>query len=209
MDIIDMAAWPRRGMYEYFSGVSNPFYSVTVQVDVTALSAWAKREGLSFYYALVYLCTEAVNRTEAFRYDIREGKVVLLDRREPSFTDLKPGAELFHIVTMPSGDDLRAFCREARRISRAQEIFLDMEAEAGPLIYFSCLPWVEMTSLTHERDFDRDDAVPRIAWGRYVEQNGRLKLGLSVEVNHRFIDGLHIGQFVRALEGLIAALEES
>ena len=208
MNVIDMAAWPRRGMYEYFSGVSNPFYSVTAQLDVTALAAWAKREGLSFYYALVYLCTEAVNRTEAFRYDIREGQVVLLDRREPSFTDLKPGAELFHIVTMAAGEDIRAFCREARQKSLAQEVFLDMTAEAGPLIYFSCLPWVELTALTNERDFDRDDTVPRIAWGRYVAQNGRLKLGLSLEVNHRFIDGLHIGQFVRALEGLIAALTD-
>ena len=206
MRTIDMETWPRRGMYEYFSGVSNPFYSVKVQLNVTALAAWAKREGLSFYYALVYLCTEAVNRTEAFRYDIRDGQVVLLDRREPSFTDLKPGAELFHIVTMAAGEDIRAFCREARRISRAQEVFLDMAAEAGPLIYFSCLPWVELTALTNERDFDRDDTVPRIAWGRYVEQNGRLKLGLSLEVNHRFIDGLHIGQFVQALEGLIAAV---
>ena len=206
MQIIDKSTWPRRGMYDYFSGVSNPFYSVTVQLDVTDLAAWARREGLSFYYALVYLCTEAVNQTEAFRYDIRNGQVVLLDRREPSFTDLKPGAELFHIVTMPSGEDIRAFCQEARRISRAQDIFLDMAAEAGPLIYFSCLPWVELTALTNERDFDRDDTVPRIAWGRYVEQNGRLKLGLSLEVNYRFIDGLHIGQFVHALEGLIAAL---
>ena len=208
MKMINMATWPRRGMYEYFSGVSNPFYSVTAQLDVTALAAWAKREGLSFYYALVYLCTQAVNQTVAFRYDIREGQVVLLDRREPSFTDLKPGAELFHIVTMPAGEDIRAFCREARQKSRAQEVFLDMAAEAGPLIYFSCLPWVELTALTNERDFDRDDTVPRIAWGRYVEQNGRLKLGLSLEVNHRFIDGLHIGQFVRALEGLIAALTD-
>ena len=193
-------------MYDYFSEVSNPFYSVTVQLDVTGLAAWAKREGLSFYYALVYLCTQAVNQTVAFRYDIREGQVALLDRREPSFTDLKPGAELFHIVTMPAGEDIRAFCREARQKSLAQEVFLDMTAEAGPLIYFSCLPWVELTALTNERDFDRDDTVPRIAWGRYVEQNGRLKLGLSLEVNHRFIDGLHIGQFVHALERLIAAL---
>ena len=208
MKMIDMATWPRRGIYDYFSGVSNPFYSVTVQLDVTGLASWARREGLSFYYALVYLCTQAVNQTVAFRYDIREGQVALLDRREPSFTDRKPGAELFHIVTMPAGEDIRAFCREARQKSRAQEVFLDMAAEAGPLIYFSCLPWVELTALTNERDFDRDDTVPRIAWGRYVEQNGRLKLGLSLEVNHRFIDGLHIGQFVRALEGLIAALTD-
>ena len=68
------------------------------------------------------------------------------------------------------------------------------------MIFFSCLPWVDVTALTNERDFDADDAIPRIAWGKFVEENGRWMLGLSLEVNHRFIDGLHIGQFVKALE---------
>ena len=57
-----------------------------------------------------------------------------------------------------------------------------------------------MTGLTNERNQDADDAVPRIAWGKYVEENGRWTLGMSLEVNHRFIDGLHIGQFVKELE---------
>ena len=33
-----------------------------------------------------------------------------------------------------------------------------------------------------------------------------LSLGLSVEVNHRFIDGVHIGRFAQELEKLIAEL---
>lgn len=49
--------------------------------------------------------------------------------------------------------------------------------------------------------------MPRISWGRYTEQGGRLTLGLSVEVNHRFIDGLHIGQFATRLDAAIRALE--
>ena len=76
------------------------------------------------------------------------------------------------------------------------------------MIFFSCLPWLDLTALTNERDLDPDDAVPRIAWGKYVEENGRLMLGLSIEVNHRFIDGLHIGQFARELEKSIAELQE-
>ena len=49
--------------------------------------------------------------------------------------------------------------------------------------------------------------MPRISWGRYTEQGGRLTLGLSVEVNHRFIDGLHIGQFANRLDAAIRTLE--
>ena len=29
------------------------------------------------------------------------------------------------------------------------------------------------TTMTNERDFDPDDSVPRIGWGRYREENGR------------------------------------
>ena len=57
----DFEAWPRRGIYEFFSGLSQPFYSVTFTLDVTKLYACVKRRGLSFYYALTWLVTEAVN----------------------------------------------------------------------------------------------------------------------------------------------------
>ena len=49
--------------------------------------------------------------------------------------------------------------------------------------------------------------MPRISWGKYTEENGRLMLGMSVEVNHRLIDGVHIGQFAAALEAGIDSLE--
>lgn len=49
-------------------------------------------------------------------------------------------------------------------------------------------------------------ASPRVAWGRYVEENGRKTLGLSLEVSHRLIDGLHIGRFAQELERLISEL---
>lgn len=99
----DFEAWPRRGIYEFFSGLSQPFYSVTFTLDVTKLYACVKRRGLSFYYALTWLVTEAVNSVPEFLLTIRGGAVTPLDRREPSFTDMKKDSECFHIVTMPAG----------------------------------------------------------------------------------------------------------
>ena len=59
---------------------------------------------------------------------------------------------------------------------------------------------------TNERDLSapdaRDDSVPHIAWGKYTEEGGRLTLGISIEVNHRLIDGLHIGRFFAELTRL-------
>lgn len=199
MEKVDMRSWERKEIFDFFSGMSQPFYSVTFTVDVTGLYKFVKSRGLSFYYALVYLCTEAVNETDAFLYRVTDGEVYKVDRREPSFTDIRRGSEQFYIVTMPAGKGLEEFCCRARKKSSEQTAFIDAEQETQDLIYFTCLPWVELTSLTNERDFDSDDTVPRIAWGKYRDEDGVKKLQMSVELNHRFLDGVHVGKFYETL----------
>ena len=212
---IEIAGWERKEVFEFFSRASNPFYMVTFRQDVTNLYAYVKKHQLSFYYALIYLCTQAVNQVEAFHYTIRAGEVYRLESRTPSFTDLRKNAVQFHIVTMPQGDSeaglsMEDFCREARERSQRQSGFLEAEEETDRLIYFSCLPWLDITAVTNERDLAapsaRDESIPHIAWGKYVRTGERLELGLSIEVNHRLIDGIHIGQMAQELTRRIEAL---
>ena len=113
MSELDMSTWERRDAYQYFSSFSNPFYMVSFRLDVSDLYRYTKERGLSFYAGMIWVCTEALNRVEAFHMTVRNGKPVRLNRRNPSFTALKPGAEQFHIVTMEHMDDMDAFCRTA------------------------------------------------------------------------------------------------
>ena len=142
---------------------------------------------------------------EPFRYAIQGEDLILFDRRVPSFTDLKPGSNQFHIVTLPCEGSVQDFCAAAKAKSAAQTTFLDQE-DSLDLIYFTCLPWVELTALTNERAFDPDDAVPRIAWGKYAQEGERKVLHISLELNHRFVDGLHVGRFYEELTKLMEAL---
>ncbi|MBQ6274183.1 MAG: chloramphenicol acetyltransferase [Oscillospiraceae bacterium] len=206
MQAVDFASWPRREIYEFFSPISNPFYSVTFRLDVTKLHRHTKARGLSFYHSLIWLCTRALARVEAFSYAAEEGRVVKLTGRRPSFTHLKPGSDAFQIVTLPCEGSMEDFCAAAKKKAEEQDFFIDFAGEGIDMIFFSCLPWLDLTALTNERDLDVDDAIPRIAWGKFTEENGRETLGLSVEVNHRFIDGLHIGRFAQELERMIAEL---
>ncbi len=209
---IDPSKWERREAYEYFSRMSQPFFSVTFRQDVTGAYAFAKAEGLSFYHTMIWACTEAVNAVDAFRTVMRPDGPARLPGRDPSFTVLRPGEDGFRIVTMPGCGDVRAFCREAALRTERQERFLDEDSETDGLIYFSCLPWLDLTAFTNERDFAApgalDDSIPRIAWGRYSKENGRVTLGLSAEVNHRFADGLHVGRFAQRLTEILRSLEE-
>ena len=211
--IIDKSNWERKEIFDFFSGVSNPFYAVTFRQDVTELKDFCKVNGISFYYSLIYLCCKALLDVPEFGLRIRSGDIVELEKQLPSFTDLKKGSELFYIVTMPCEGTIAEFCENAKKKSSEQDFFIDSSGQADNLIYFSCLPWVEITAVTNERDLSspnaKDDSIPRICWGKYTIENGRVYLGLSVEVNHRLIDGVHIGQFAKALSLRIKELKDA
>lgn len=204
---VDLARWQRRERYEFFKGLGWPFWSVSFPVDVTGLHRWSHEQGLSFYYALIYLCTKALEEVEAFHYKDRGEGIVWHDRLVPSFTDLHPGQEDFHIITLEAGADLADFCRRAREMSRAQMAFVDDGAWQDELIYFTCLPWMPITALSNERDLDPADSIPRLSWGKYVTApDGRDSLNMTISVNHRLIDGVHVGRFYEVLTARLEVL---
>lgn len=204
MEKINLENWNRKEIYTHFSYGSNPFYMVTFKVDVTNLYEFVKKCHLSFYYSMIYFCTKAMNQVENFKYTIINEEIYLLDERLPSFTDMKKGSELFHIVTMPKVKDIYEFNKIAKQLNENQTCFIDYEKESHNLIYVSSLPWVNLTAITNEMDVTnpklKDDCVPRISWGKYEQIGDKKMIHVSLEVNHRFIDGYHIGEFVKKLE---------
>ncbi|MDO4568215.1 MAG: CatA-like O-acetyltransferase [Clostridia bacterium] len=207
MKPIDIQTWSRRELYEHFSTLDHPFYSVTVPLDVTNALAAAHREKLSFYHTMVWLCTRAMLSVPAFNLRIIDGRVYELDSVKPSFT--APAAEgNFMFVTLPWNSDLRAFCAGAQAASAAQTSLFGPYADACDTVFFSCLPWFDFTAMTNARRIDSSDAIPRLAWGKYASEGRRTLLHLSIEVNHRTVDGRHIGQFIAAVERGIASLDD-
>ena len=204
---IDRSTWPRREIYDLFAGCDWPFYQISFPLDVTKLRAYTKKEGLSFYFTLSWLLTKAMQRQEAFCIRIRDGKLVVLDELMPSCTVMSPGEEAFRIITLPMGEDPADFSRRAKALSETQTMLFDPETEGrDDLVYYSCLPWLPVLSLTNERHTDADDCIPRVGWGKYQEQEGRLTLPICLEVNHKTVDGLHIGRLYQTVQKMIDAL---
>lgn len=200
MERIDKATWDRREIFELFSKTDYPFYSVTIPIDVTNVKNTAKNKGLSFYFLMVWICTKAINSVSEFRVRVRGEEVVRLAQTNPSFTYMPKDSECFKIITMPWKEDCELFCMEAKQKSEQQTEFIDEGEQTDALIYFSCTPWFDFTALTNEHNFNKDDTIPRLAWGKYYEEEGRLWVHMSVEVNHRTIDGIHIGKLKEAID---------
>ena len=203
---IDLESWPRREHYRFFMRMDYPQYNLCFDVDVTKLVPFCKERRLSFYYALLYYSTQAANAVEAFRYRARGDRVVVHDALHPSFTDMSKGDDLFRIVTVEMPETLEAFVDRAA--ARAQVHPFDMTGFEGrdDLIYYTSIPWLSFTQLNHTITHDREDSVPRLSWGKYREEKGRIVLPYSVQVHHAFVDGLHIARFKDALEAMLDAL---
>ena len=101
------------------------------------------------------------------------------------------------------------FLPEARRRQEAarEHGTLDDGEEPLDLLFLSSIPWLHYTALTQPTPIPAD-SNPRITWGKYIRQeNGRETLGLSIEVNHRLVDGVHLGRFYESLQNKINELE--
>lgn len=209
---IDRNEWKRDAHDRLFARLEVPFYSVTWRLDVTEAAAYSKRSGVSFYAALIWATMRAVNGVEAFRYELRNDAVYLLDHRNPSYT-YAWDEELFGICGVEWKPDegpkeFAARMKAAEKNNASPIPSAEADAE-GHDVYISSLPWIDYTHITQEFPLDNTDSTPRILWGKFeANEAGRLTLSYTVQVNHRLIDGVHLMRLNEGLNGAIRALEE-
>lgn len=203
---IDLATWPRRDHYRMFRPLAQPYFSVTVELDLTAWHRAIKAAGLPFYASFVHRVTAAANAVEAFRLRIRGERVVRHDVVHPSFT-VPWREELFNLCIVDYDPDLATFlarCVPAIRETENAPALVQDEPGRDDMVFLSCLPWLAFTGMTQAAN-GGDDAFPRFAWGRLADRGGRSVVPLQVQVHHALADGLHVARFVQQLEAALAA----
>jgi chloramphenicol O-acetyltransferase type A len=201
MKIIDQTTWKRAQHYNFFHSMDYPQYNICMDVDITNFISAVRKKQLSFYYAMIYAAMSAANEIEEFKYRIHGADVVVYDRIHPSFTELGPDPDLFKIVTVELEDTMEAFVQKAKEKSEMQTQYFPLEElNRDDLAYITCIPWISFTHLSHTINLKRDDAVPRISWGKYYKVGDQVLLPFSVQVNHALADGLHVGRYVEKLQ---------
>lgn len=210
MKKIDISTWNRREHFAFFRKVDLPFYNVNTQVDITGLPELAKSKLISINSLLIFLTIQSMNQIDNFRYRIRDDSVYLHDAVHPSFTHLKKGEELFRIITMDFDNDLKRFDDKLKQAVEESTSYFDLSKAAGrdDLVFMSSLPWISFTGLDHTLSLDKDDAIPRVSWGRYVTNAEQTLLPFNIRVNHVVVDGLHVGLFFEEFARQIKCLRE-
>ncbi len=203
---LDVTTWSRRDLFEFFIGFDKPYFNICTTVDVTRLLEFlVQRPGTSVTLAYHYFALRAANEIEPFRYRLRNGKVLVHDVIHGGTTVLQPN-ESFTFAYFKFDEDFGKFMVEAQRsvdiVKQGGSAFDPRPADDA--IHFTALPWVSFTSFSHARNWKTEDSVPKIAFGKFVNETERVLLPISVEVHHALVDGLHVGRFINRLEEALA-----
>ncbi len=205
---LDLANWARRDLFEFFRGYERPHFNVCTHLDVTKLLSLVRdRPGVSVSLAYIYFALRIANEIEPFRYRLKEGKVIVHEVINGGTTVLLPN-ESFSYAYFDYQEDFETFFAAASQsIKRVQADGLLKPTMRDDLIYFTVLPWVSFTSFAHAHTQGRGESVPRIAFGKFINEGARTMLPISVEVHHALMDGLHVGRFLNGLEEVLSRPE--
>ena len=207
---IDVETWSRKDAYRLFSRGYLPYFSVTTPLDVTELYRYAKGEGLSFYRAMIYVVTRAMNELEPFRLRIRPQGIAVCDTVSPSYTTAgREGTFGICNVDYLPGETMADFCRRALEQEKRQGDEMVVEDDVrDDLIFFSSVPWFVTTSVLQEQPTNPDDSFPRVLWDRIREEKGRKLVNFTLQLNHRLLDGAHVRDLLQRMGELMAPRRE-
>lgn len=202
MKRIDLDHWERREPYRYFSAMDCPYWSMTCELDVTRARAFMRENAIPSYVGTLWLVTRAANAVPEFLLRIVDGAVFDCERAHPAFTALNHAEQLTFCRSEYTPGDAATFIETARQVLARARTVSDpvLVADRQDLIYLSCVPWVHFTHISHPVNYQPQDAIPRITWGRFETRGPTMLLALNVQVHHGLADGRHVSLFMNHLE---------
>ncbi|MEN8373944.1 MAG: CatA-like O-acetyltransferase [Gemmatimonadota bacterium] len=200
--LVALDTYPRRSQYALFRDYADPFFSLTVSVDVTGLYLASKVEaGPSFFLGTLFASMRAANAVPEFKQRLRPDGIWQHDFVGAG-SAVRSANDTFGFAYFEWAEDFEEFHSAGRQ---------DLErvaAAAGPLeprhdrddlIYHSVLPWLDFTSFKNARR-GKQESIPRSVFGAYSENAARWRMPVGVEVHHALVDGLHVGRYLQRLQ---------
>lgn len=204
--IIDIATWERKEVYEFFSGFSDPYFGLTAPVDVTKVMKLAKREGKSIFALYLHACMKAINTIENFKYRVVAGEVHVFETIHASTTILRAN-KTFGFSFINYDKDIAVFKKnidaEKERIQHSSNLFPPVNTL--DCVYCSAIPWVNFTGHKEPVLGKEMETVPKLAYSKITEENGRFSMTVSLDVNHALVDGYHASLFFTRFQEFLDA----
>ena len=196
MKKIDLNTWSRKQHYHHFNAFTNPYFAVTVPIDMSIAHKKAKDNNHSFFAVYLHALMKSVNQTENFKYRIIDDEVFELELIHTSATMLRED-KTFGFSYILFSDDFEEFnssmVNEKERIKNSSELYppvYDLNC-----IHCSALPWFRFSS-QKEPFSGLKESIPKFGFSKTYKEGDKLIMNVSISANHALVDGYHVAQFV-------------
>ena len=202
---IDLNEWKRGNLFKFYIDNMRIVMSLTVDIDVTPLYEFTKKNNLKFYPSMLWVVSRVINAHDEFKYSWDSGdNLIKWDYISPSYTDFHKEDESFTKLVTEYSDDLFEF---HARFMADREKYRELRAivENQPQNFFdvTCLPWVKYTHFDLHVFDEGKFLAPVVIWGKYEEEHKKLMMPLTMNIHHAVADGFHLSRFFNEVQELI------
>lgn len=199
--ILDIQHWDRKAHFDFFRQFEEPFFGLTVQVEMSTAMRHVKNQGHSLFLYYLHCALKAANRLKEFRYRIDGDQVIVYDKINASPTINRPDGT-FGFSYMEYFEDFESFssaaAEEIDRVQQSTGLVPAMTSEN--VIHFSSIPWINFTSLSHARSFRHKDSIPKISFGKITGKEPDQIMPVSIHAHHGLMDGYHVSKFIELFQ---------
>ena len=201
--IIDLEQFERKDLFKLYTTDLKIVMNITVDIDVTNLVEFVKNNGYKFYPCMIWAVSKIVNSRDEFKYAKKDGNLILWDYVSPSFTDFNSETQKFNKFVSEYSSDFETFyktCQTDRKKYKKEVGFIGNQPEN--VFDITCLPWVYYKNFTMHIETEQR-FFPVVSWGKYVNENGKYKMPVTIDFNHAVGDGFHASRFFNELQEFI------
>lgn len=200
---MNRADWMREEYFNHYLHDVPCTYSLTTQVEITALRRAVKAAGKKMYPALIYMVARAVNAHREFRMDLVDGELGYYDAINPAYTMFHADSETFSSIWTEYDTDFGVFYeRYLADLARFGDVHrLGAKPDGGTnIVNISSLPWLTFTGFNLNLKKDFDYLLPIFTFGKFVEEGEKTYLPLAVQAHHAVCDGFHTARLVADMQ---------
>lgn len=203
---IDIQNWNRKEHFEFFASFEDPMFGLSTELDFTHAYYKCKSLGIPIYHYYLHLSLLAANSIENFRYRIENNEVICYDIIHASATEIRSDHS-FGFTYLPFSENFEEFSEnvvsQKQFIESTTGLNLRKDNSATNLIHYTTLPWISFKTISHARFSPKADSIPKIAFGKFVDQGSSRLLPVAVHAHHALMDGWHVGQFFQKFQELL------
>lgn len=202
---IDTQTWSRSQVFHYFSTMAPTSYSVTVELDITILKRYIKRNNLKFFPVYLWLVTNIINKQKEFKIAKLDNKLGYWEELTPMYACFHEDDKTISLMWTEYNENFNIFYDnylENKKLYENNHGLLSQPHILPPANAYtvSCIPWLEFKHFSLHSYNTKPYYFPTIEAGKFIYKEDKIKLPISITVHHATTDGWHVSKFVEELQ---------